>query len=43
MIRVRVFAAPTYGDPADTTFFLAILTLFGLWLLREARKHVVIE
>ena len=45
MIRGGVFGSTitTYGDPAYTTFILAILTLFGLWQLREARKYVVIE
>ena len=45
MIRGGVFGATitTYGDPAYTTFALAILTLFGLWLMRESRKYVVIE
>lgn len=45
MIRAGVFgtAITTYGDPAYTTFVLAILTLFGLWLMREARRYVVIE
>src|SRR6516162_1756566 len=45
MIRGGVFggAIKTYGDPAYTTFALAILTLFGLWLMRESRKYVVVE
>ena len=45
MIRAGVFGTTitTYGDPAYTTFVLAILTLFGLWLMRESRKYVVIE
>jgi ABC-type polysaccharide/polyol phosphate export permease len=45
MIRGGVFGATitTYGDPVYTTFALAILTLFGLWLMREARQYVVIE
>jgi len=45
MIRAGVFGTTitTYGDPAYTTFALAILTLFGLWLMREVRKYVVIE
>ena len=45
MIRGGVFGTTitTYGDPAYTTFALAILTLFGLWLMREGRKYVVIE
>jgi len=29
--------------PRNTTFALAVLTLFGLWLMREGRKYVVIE
>jgi len=45
MIRAGVFGRTimTYGDPGYTTFALAILTLFGLWLMREGRKYVVIE
>jgi capsular polysaccharide transport system permease protein len=45
MIRGGVFGTTitTYGDPAYTTFALAILTLFGLWLMRDSRKYVVIE
>jgi capsular polysaccharide transport system permease protein len=45
MIRAGVFGSTitTYGDPAYTTFVLAILTVIGLWLMREARQYVVIE
>ena len=45
MIRAGVFGTTirTYGDPTYTTFVLAGFTLFGLWLLREGRKYVVIE
>jgi capsular polysaccharide transport system permease protein len=45
MIRGGVFGTTitTYGDPAYTTFALATLTLFGLWLMRDSRKYVVIE
>jgi len=45
MIRAGIFGTTvkTYGDPVYTTFVLAILTLFGLWLLREGRKYVVVE
>ena len=45
MIRAGMFGTTvkTYGDPGYTTFVLAILTLFGLWLLREGRKYVVVE
>jgi capsular polysaccharide transport system permease protein len=45
MIRAGVFGTTikTYGDPGYTTFSLAILTLIGLWLLREGRKYVVLE
>ena len=45
MVRAGVFGTTitTHGDPAYTTFILAILTLFGLWLMREGRKYVVIE
>jgi len=45
MIRGGVFGTTitTYTDPAYTTFVLAILTLFGLWLMREGHKYVVIE
>jgi capsular polysaccharide transport system permease protein len=45
MIRAGVFGGviKTYGDPAYTAFILAVLTLFGLWLMREGRKYVVVE
>ena len=45
MIRGGVFGTTitTYGDPVYTTFVLAILTLFGLWLMRESRRYVIIE
>jgi capsular polysaccharide transport system permease protein len=45
MIRAGIFGTTitTYGDPAYTTFALAILTLFGLWLMRDARQYIVIE
>jgi capsular polysaccharide transport system permease protein len=45
MIRAGVFGTTitTYGDPAYTTFVLAGLTLFGLWMMREGRKYIVIE
>jgi capsular polysaccharide transport system permease protein len=45
MIRGGVFGTTikTYGDPEYTTLALASLTLFGLWLLRDSRRFVVIE
>jgi len=45
MIRAGVFGTTitTYGDPGYTTFALAVLTLLGLWLMRDSRKYVVIE
>jgi capsular polysaccharide transport system permease protein len=45
MIRGGVFGntVKTYGDPMYTTCVLAVLTLFGLWLLREGRRYVVAE
>jgi capsular polysaccharide transport system permease protein len=45
MIRGGVFGTTitTYGGPAYTTFALTILTVFGLWLMREGHKYVVIE
>jgi capsular polysaccharide transport system permease protein len=45
MIRAGIFATTitTYGDPGYTTFALAVLTLFGLWLMRETRRYGVIE
>jgi capsular polysaccharide transport system permease protein len=45
MIRAGVFGTTitTYYDPAYTTFVLAILTLIGLWLMREARQYIVME
>jgi capsular polysaccharide transport system permease protein len=45
MIRAGVFGTTikTYGDAIYTTCVLAVLTLFGLWLLREGRRYVVAE
>jgi capsular polysaccharide transport system permease protein len=45
MIRAGVFGntVKTYGDPLYTAWVLAVLTLFGLWLLREGRRYVVAE
>jgi capsular polysaccharide transport system permease protein len=45
IIRAGIFGTTirTYGDPLYTAFVLAILTVFGLWLLREARKYLVLE
>jgi ABC-type polysaccharide/polyol phosphate export permease len=45
MIRGGVFGSTikTYGDPAYTAFILGILTLIGLWVMREGRKYVVVE
>jgi capsular polysaccharide transport system permease protein len=45
MIRAGIFGTTikTYYDFGYTTFVLAILTLFGLWLLREGRRYVVVE
>jgi capsular polysaccharide transport system permease protein len=33
----------TYGSPAYTTLVLAILTVIGLWAMRDTRKHVVLN
>jgi capsular polysaccharide transport system permease protein len=45
MIRAGMFGnvIETYGDPAYTTFILAILTLIGLLIMRDSRKYVVAE
>jgi capsular polysaccharide transport system permease protein len=45
MIRAGVFGdvIKTYGDPGYTAFILGILTLIGLWVMREGRKYVVVE
>jgi capsular polysaccharide transport system permease protein len=45
MIRAGIFGNTirTYGNPGYTTFVLAGLTLFGLWLLRDGRRYVVVE
>ena len=44
MIRAGMFGniVRTYGDPGYTAFCLGILTLIGLWAMREARRHVVL-
>jgi capsular polysaccharide transport system permease protein len=33
----------TYASPAYTALVLAILTVLGLWAMRDARKHVVLN
>jgi capsular polysaccharide transport system permease protein len=45
MLGAGVFGTTitTYGDPAYAALVLLILTLSGLWLMREGRKYVVIE
>ncbi len=45
LIRAGMFGnvVRTYGDPAYETFALAVLTLIGLLLMRDARKYVVAE
>jgi capsular polysaccharide transport system permease protein len=45
LIRAGMFgsAVRTYGDPAYETAALAVLTLIGLLLMRDARKYVVAE
>jgi capsular polysaccharide transport system permease protein len=45
MIRAGVFGTTitTYGDPVYTTFALAIMTFFGLRLMRDARQYIMIE
>ena len=45
MIRAGVFGTTvkTYGDPMYTACVLAVMTLFGLWLLREGRRRVMAE
>jgi capsular polysaccharide transport system permease protein len=45
MIRAGMFGATvtTYGDPSYETLALAVLTFFGLLIMRESRKYVVAE
>jgi capsular polysaccharide transport system permease protein len=45
LIRAGMFGSTvrTYGDPAYLTAALAVLTLIGLLLMRDARKYVVAE
>jgi len=45
LIRAGMFgsAVRTYGDPAYETTALAVLTLIGLLLMRDARKYVIAE
>ena len=45
MIRAGMFGATvkTYGNPDYCAFALAVLTLIGLSLMRDARKYVVAE
>ena len=44
MMRGGVFGATvrTYGDPAYTAAALSVLTLIGLWAMRDARKYIVL-
>ncbi len=45
LIRAGMFGSVvrTYGDPAYETTILAVLTLIGLLLMRDARKYVIAE
>jgi capsular polysaccharide transport system permease protein len=45
MIRAGMLggAVTTYGDPSYETLALAVLTFFGLLIMRESRKYVVAE
>ena len=45
MIRAGMFGETvrTYGDPSYETLALAVLTFFGLLIMRESRKYVVAE
>ena len=45
MIRAGMFGdtVETYGNPAYETLILAVLTFFGLLIMRESRKYVVAE
>jgi capsular polysaccharide transport system permease protein len=45
MMRAGMFGATikTYGDPRYETLTLAVLTFFGLLIMRESRKYVVAE
>jgi hypothetical protein len=45
MMRTGMFGTEirTYGDVGYDTFALAVLTLFGLLIMRESRKYVVAE
>jgi len=45
MIRGGLFGSriQTFYDPAYVSAVLAVLTLFGLWLVRDARRYIEIE
>jgi capsular polysaccharide transport system permease protein len=45
MIRAGMFgnAVKTYGSPGYTTFVLAVLSIIGLWALRDGRRFIVFE
>jgi capsular polysaccharide transport system permease protein len=45
MIRGGLFGSSiqTYYDISYLSWILAIFTLIGLWLLRDVRKHLVLE
>jgi capsular polysaccharide transport system permease protein len=44
MIRAGIFGniVKTYGDPIYTSVVLSIITMIGLWAMRDARKHVIL-
>ena len=45
MIRAGMFGnrIETFYDIAYVSYLLAIVTLIGLWLLRESRRYIVME
>jgi capsular polysaccharide transport system permease protein len=45
MVRGGLFGnlVPTYQYPGYLTYVLAILTIIGLWLMRQAREHVQVR
>ncbi len=45
MIRAGLFGdqVQTFYDTGYLTVFLVVLTLIGLWLVRDVRKHLELE
>jgi ABC-type polysaccharide/polyol phosphate export permease len=45
IIRAGMFGGrfQTFGAPSDLVFMLAVLSVWGLWLMRSVRRHLQLE